>query len=166
MTSLVFRIQGDQELVEFLATTPLNVRQAVIAKMQINASMFSRYVKDEKLSGQVLNAKSGELRAGVYARVYPAQSRITLSAGVRGDVPYAGIQEYGGQTSPHMIYATKASTLAFMQEGRMRFARSVQHPGSAMPERSYMRSSLAEKSAEMTMSVNESILGVLHANRS
>jgi len=38
----------------------------------------------------------------------------------------------------------KGQALAFMVDGAQRFARSVQHPGSQIPERSYLRSSLSE----------------------
>lgn len=158
MTDVIFRQYGAQELVRALRGMPLNVRRAVLAKMQVIASDFSTYVKEDKLSGQVLNAVTGKLRAGVYAQVYSSQSRVTMSSGVRGDVPYAGIHEFGGHTSAHEISAVKANVLAYMVGGKMRFARSVQHPGSVMPERSYMRSSLRDKQESFKDVMNETIL--------
>ena len=64
-------------------------------------------------------------------------------------VAYAAIQEFGGKTSAHEITPTKAQALAFVVGGDMRFARRVQHPGSNMPERSFLRSSLAELAGEI-----------------
>lgn len=156
--SVTFRIYGAQELVAHLRTVPAAVRAAVMAKMQGEASSLSEYIKEAKLSGQVLKAVSGRLRASIYGRVYPAQNRITLSVGSRGDVPYAGIHEYGGQTSAHTILPTKGRVLAFYMGGARRFAASVNHPGSTMPERSYLRSALAEKTAAMTISVTEAVV--------
>ncbi len=71
------------------------------------------------------------------------------SVGSYGDVKYAAIQEYGGKTGAHEILPVKGKVLAFLVGGAMRFARRVEHPGSVIPERSYLRSSLDEMSAEI-----------------
>ena len=44
---------------------------------------------------------------------------------------------------------SKAQALAFVAGGALRFARKVEHPGSMIPERSYLRSSLDEMSGEI-----------------
>jgi hypothetical protein len=59
------------------------------------------------------------------------------------EVPYGAIQEYGGTTRAHLIQAKNAKALAFTVGGGLRFARRVQHPGSRIPERSFLRSALA-----------------------
>jgi hypothetical protein len=72
-------------------------------------------------------------------------------------LPYLAIQEYGGRTRPHEIFPVNATVLAFMapaklgfsgvSESGMVFAKHVNHPGSNIPERSYMRSALAMRRA-------------------
>ena len=43
----------------------------------------------------------------------------------------------------------KAQALAFVVGGAQRFARKVEHPGSVIPERSYLRSALDETSDDI-----------------
>lgn len=95
-------------------------------------------------------------------------SEVTVSKGntVSGHIsalglPYLAMHEFGGVTQPHTIAGNPL--LAFMSQGFFRgvgvgkvtfrsgamndmmFARSVQHPGSVMPERSYLRYALAQR---------------------
>lgn len=158
MSGMIFRIFGDQILVEKMRALPNRVRVAMTARMQEVASKFSAYVKEEKLSGQVLNVVSGKLRASIYARVYSGQSAVTMSTGSRGDVPYAAIHEFGGHTAAHAILPSKARVLQYMSGGVTMYARSVNHPGSVMPERSYIRSALADKSPEITAALSAAVL--------
>ena len=62
---------------------------------------------------------------------------------------YAAIQEYGGKTSAHEILPVKGDVLAFVVGGGQHFARRVEHPGSLIPERSYLRSSLDDMKDEI-----------------
>ena len=71
------------------------------------------------------------------------------TVGSFGDIKYAAIQEYGGRTAAHEILPDKASALAFIVGGAMRFARRVEHPGSIIPERAYLSVHLEEMRAEI-----------------
>ncbi len=68
-------------------------------------------------------------------------------------MPYAAIYEYGGQTAPHEIRPVNARALHFMAGGGDVFAMVVHHPGSKIPQRSYMRSSLAELRDKLLMNM-------------
>lgn len=149
MSGMIFRLYGGKELVERLRTMPARVQNALSVKLKVMASEFSEYVKQDKLSGQVLNTASGKLKSSIYARVYTSKSKVTMSTGSRGDVPYAAIHEYGGHTAAHAIFPSKARVLRYMRDGSTMYALSVMHPGSDIPERSYMRSALADKSEEI-----------------
>jgi phage gpG-like protein len=96
-----------------------------------------------------LNARSGALRDSIGTEVFSDGEDVSASVGSYGDVKYAAIQEYGGKTGAHEILPDKAKALAFLVAGAMRFARKVEHPGSVIPERSYLRSSLDEMSDEI-----------------
>ena len=62
---------------------------------------------------------------------------------------YAAIQEYGGKTSAHEILPAKGDVLAFVAGDGQHFARRIEHPGSVIPERSYLRSALEDMKDEI-----------------
>jgi phage gpG-like protein len=62
---------------------------------------------------------------------------------------YAAIHEYGGTTRAHVIEARKAKALAFQMGGQTVFFKRVNHPGSHMPERSFLRSALEENAGSI-----------------
>jgi hypothetical protein len=86
----------------------------------------------------------------------------TLSA---SGLPYLAIQEFGGVTSPHDIFPVNAAFLAFFGQasaqflpggdatGPLVFAKGVHHPGSVMPERSYLRYALATRRSAIRTAV-------------
>jgi phage gpG-like protein len=108
----------------------------------------------EKLSGGVLQLGTGALAASIGADVEIDSDVITVTVGSSG-VKYAAIQEYGGKTPAHEILPVKGQALAFVVDGVQRFARSVQHPGSQIPERSYLRSSLDEMSDQILAELSQ-----------
>jgi len=149
------RLQGSDELVQRMRTLPERARDSILLQMKAQAAEISAAIK-EKLSGPVLNAKTGRLRSGVYARVYPSDKKITLSVGVRGDVPYAAIHEYGGKTRAHEILPTKGRALKFLgEQGAAQYASKVDHPGSRMPERSYVRSTVDEQLGDIESAIED-----------
>jgi phage gpG-like protein len=83
--------------------------------------------------------------------------RLTLGATwakLSTDRPYAAIHQFGGHTRPRVIRAVKKKALAFTIQGRKLIRRSVNHPGSHMPERPFVpvyRGKLTTK-AEQKMS--------------
>ena len=94
-------------------------------------------------------SRSGALRDSIVASISADADGVVASVGSEGDVKYAAIQEYGGKTSAHEILPVKAQALAFVAGGAQRFARRVEHPGSLIPERSYLRSSLDDMRDEI-----------------
>jgi phage gpG-like protein len=123
---------------------PAALASALLAKAQALGEALVDKVRNEKLSGQVLNARSGALRDSIAAEVTSAGGTVSATVASVGDVKYAAIQEYGGKTAAHEILPSKAAALAFVEGGATRFARRVEHPGSLIPERSYLRSSVEE----------------------
>ena len=142
-------IDGDDALQARLDAFPAAVLSELAVKAQALGEALADKVRNEKLSGQVLNARSGALRDSIGAEVTSGGDEVSASVGSYGDVKYAAIQEYGGKTAAHQILPTKGNVLAFLVAGAMHFARRVEHPGSVIPERSYLRSSLEEMSADI-----------------
>jgi len=96
-------------------------------------------IRSEKLSGQVLEARTGTLRAGIAYDVADDGTAFTVSVGC--DLPYARFQEFGTSAS-HEILPRTARVLAFPWKGEPRFFKKIMHP--PLPERSFLRSALAE----------------------
>lgn len=149
---LRYEFTGTNSLIAWLRNLPpqakIRVRDVVT---DITEKIRQRVY--QKLSGPVLAAKSGFLRDQLQTEVSASNSGATGRVFISG-VVYAAIQEYGGRTRPHDILPVKAKALAFMSPAKlgisksgssaMVYAKVVHHPGSVMPERSYMRSSLVE----------------------
>lgn len=57
------------------------------------------------------------------------------SAGAGTNVVYAGIHNFGGKTKPHKIVAKHAKALKFGKT----FRKSVNHPGSNIPKREFLK---------------------------
>jgi phage gpG-like protein len=116
---------------------------------------LSAYVKDKKLSGQVLRVRTGTLRRSITHRIGGNQEKIEGVVGT--NLIYAGIHEFGGKTKPHVIEAKKAQALHFTRNGKSVFAKRVFHTGSTMPERSYLRSSLHEMAPTIKQTLNAAV---------
>jgi phage gpG-like protein len=132
-----------------LEAYPAALAAALDAKATELAAALVDVVRNDKLSGAVLNVRSGALRDSIVASVSADADGITASVGSESDVKYAAIQEYGGKTSAHEILPVKAQALAFIVNGVQHFARRVEHPGSLIPERSYLRSSLNDMQGDI-----------------
>jgi phage gpG-like protein len=146
---LIISLNGAGALDARLGDFPAALLGDIAAKAAVLADALRDKVKYDKLSGQVLHAVSGALRDSIFAEVGDQGDGVLASVGSAGDIKYAAIQEYGGKTAAHEILPAKAGALAFMAGGALHFARRVEHPGSLIPERSYVRSSLAEMTDEI-----------------
>ena len=103
----------------------------------------------------MLNARSGALRDSIALLASEQDGQIGTKIFSDGDIPYAAIQEYGGKTAAHEILPDKAQTLAFVMNGKQVFARKIQHPGSQIPERSYLRSALEEQGDDIATALTD-----------
>lgn len=153
---LTLGLAGADALDARLGALPTELLADLAAKAAALAGALADKVRNDKLSGQVLNALSGDLRASIVSEASVEANSVVGSVGSIGEVKYAAIQEYGGKTAAHEILPAKANVLAFMAGGALRFARRVKHPGSTIPERSYLRSSLAEMTAEIIAVLEQS----------
>lgn len=142
-------LDGLEETSARLDGYPAALQAALAAKADELAAALADLVKNDKLSGGVLNTRSGALGNSIAASVTADADGVLASVGSEGDVKYAAIQEYGGKTSAHEILPAKGNVLAFVVGDAPHFARRVEHPGSAIPERSYLRSALDDMKDEI-----------------
>ena len=103
---------------------------------------------DANLSGDVLQTRSGALKASVAVALDIGTDQVAASITSEG-VAYAAIQEYGGRTAAHDIVPVKAQALAFAGAGGSVFRRRVRHPGSVIPARAPFGSALEALRAEI-----------------
>jgi phage gpG-like protein len=143
------KLEGLAETSGRLDGYPAALQAALDAKATELAAALADLVRNDKLSGAVLNARSGALRDSIAATVTADADGILASVSSEGEVKYAAIQEYGGKTSAHEILPAKGEVLAFVVGEAQHFARRVEHPGSAIPERSYLRSALGDMKEEI-----------------
>ena len=136
-------ISGTPEVLAGLQSLPDRLRVELNTEMEDIVAYLAMYVVTDKLSGQVLAQRSGRLAGSVGGGV-TTDAGGTVTGTVTADAPYAGIQERGGVTKPHTILPVTGRALKFRLGDQDVFASRVKHPGSVMPERSYLRSSLVD----------------------
>lgn len=133
---------------------PDRVRRALLKKISALAVQLADRVR-RKLSGEVLNVRTGNLRASIFEDVQQTSTSVIGRVASSGDVKYAGIHEYGGTIPAHEVIPTKARALAFVMGGKQVFFRRVTIPDVQMPERSFLRSSLLEMKSQIVEGIAE-----------
>ncbi len=141
----------DADIAAALRAKAVELQGRLLAKVEAN------------LSGDVLQTRSGALKASIAAALTADASTLTVEVASSG-VPYAAIQEYGGRTAAHDIVPVKAQALAFAGLGGTAFARRVHHPGSTIPARSYLGSALEAMHDDLAGGLKAAVLDALRAS--
>jgi phage gpG-like protein len=152
-------LEGLEETNARIDGYPAAFQAALGAKAAELAAALADLVKNDKLAGGVLNSRSGALSDSIVASVTADADGVLASVGSGSDLKYAAIQEYGGKTSAHEILPAKADVLAFAVGNAQHFARKVEHPGSMIPERSYLRSALEDMKDEIVAALADTAIG-------
>lgn len=148
-------IEGLEEASARIESYPAALQAALGVKADELASALADLVKNDKLAGGVLNSRTGTLADSITASVAAGADGVLASVGSEGDVKYAAIQEYGGKTSAHEILPVKGAALAFVVGDAQHFARRVEHPGSTIPERSYLGSALEDMKDDILAALSD-----------
>ncbi len=150
---LTEKVVGLEEAIVHFEHMPRNVREALKQEVGSIGLDLAAYVKGSKLSGQVLNRKTGALASSINNVVEEQEQGVYGAVGsYKGgsrDNPegYAAVHEYGGK-SAYTILPVNGSVLSWLgADGRRHFAKKVTHPPAK--ERSFLRSSLADKRTEI-----------------
>jgi phage gpG-like protein len=148
-------LTGDQALADRLSAMPGALHDGIgRAIARLNIALQAKV--QQNLSGDVLNLRTGALRASI--TVDAGEDATGLSGRVGSDLPYAAINEFGGQTPAHDIEVRKAKALAFMLGGKLVFARHVHHPGSRIPARSFLRSALDDMAPDIAAELQDAVM--------
>ena len=143
-------LDGLDALTQRLDRLPRALGDRVAAAVERLGGVLRERVQ-RKLSGEVLQQKSGRLAASIAVDVERSGSAVSVTVG--SDAPYAAIHEYGGTIPAHAILPQSARVLAFPWRGRQRFFKRVSLPAVTLPERSFLRSALAETEPEIGAAV-------------
>ncbi len=139
-----------------LSDMPERLRDALADKATSFATALEAKVQ-QKLAGEVLNTRTGALARSIVTTIEQGTASVAVTVATDGDVKYAAIHEFGGIIPAHEIVPDKAKALAFLVGGKQAFAARVELPAVTMPERSYLRSSLAEMADEIGQGLSEAV---------
>jgi phage gpG-like protein len=179
------QIIGVEAVIAKLNLLGFGAQERVEAEVKRLGLELLRKVKEEKLSGQVLNVRTGSLRRSINMKSVVDRNQITATIGTNKN--YAAIHEFGGQTREHEILPRNAKALLFEANGRttvgvktqtgryakskaklisaaiadgsLIFSRGVHHPGSKLPMRSFLRSALDEMRGEIQRRLLAAVMG-------
>lgn len=143
-------IVGAEGIIKHLGEVPPRVLGLVRQAVEREAIRLTRYVKEQKLTGQVLKqGKTGHLRQSInYALTIQDQG---LTAQVGTNLVYARIHEYGGTVT--VREHTRRMTMAWGRKMTNPIQVSVRAHTAKYPERSYLRSSLRENEARIKAAI-------------
>ena len=151
----------DRVLRARLAELPGVVRTALVKKLTALSLKLEAHIKEDKLSGQVLNVRSGALRRSIFSTVDQSADSVVATVGSSSDVKYGRAHEYGATIHIPEIVPTKAQALHFAVGGKDIFAKRVRAHDVTLPERSFMRSGLADMKDEIQKGIKGAISDAL-----
>lgn len=142
---------GDRELITRLTVLPDRMRASLGRVVTRLAIELERNIK-LKLSGSVLNVRTGILRASIHHQIQQTASGVTATVGT--SVKYGKYQEEG---VPHSweIRPKSARALMFQVGGKTVFAQRVIHP--PLPARSFLVSTLREMTPRIKAEIDAAI---------
>lgn len=157
---------GSDAVVARFQRMPQAVRQTLSVVMKRIWLDLQASVVRTKLSGQVLKRRTGVLASSISvggpqtaSEFQETSTEITGIVGTR--VHYAAVHEYGGQKD-YVIEPSSAKALRFQMGGRTVFAKRVHH--KALPERSFLRSTLNDKSSQIKADIEAALLEAMRAS--
>lgn len=161
---ITVKLVGDRELVARLTSMPDRVKRELAKKVTVLSLRLESKIK-QKLSGDVLNVVSGNLRRSIFAKVPPSVTSTSVIGGASssGDVKYAGIHEFGGTINhpggtPYIVTEAGAQFISKAAAAGMKTPPPVTKPHPIpMPEKSFMRTSLAEMRSEIVEGLSEAV---------
>jgi len=126
----------DRAIIARLSYMPDKLRAAFLKKTYALAEKLKSKVQ-QNLTNRILKIQTGKLSRSIFEQVTNSTNEVSGRVYSSG-VPYAAIQEYGGQTKAHVIEAKNGKALAFNLGGKQVFFKHVNHPGSHIPAHRYM----------------------------
>lgn len=130
----------------------------LMAKMNRLVLLLQAKIVGEKLSGQVLQHRTGKLAGSIRVQLAKVEGDAVIAGvqGAGGPAFYGAVHEFGGR-GPYTIQPVNKKALRFMMGGKAVFAKMVRHP--ALPERSFMRSAANEMKEQIQTEIASVVQG-------
>ena len=135
---------GDRELIAKLESMPNRVHEELLKACDSLTVRITEYIRHDKLEGQVLKHKSGKLWQSIQGVTEDRGTAVYGMVFSAGDIKYPALHEYGQEVREH----TRRVTAVFGERPKFPVWANVR--AFKMPERSFMRSALADKQDEIT----------------
>jgi phage gpG-like protein len=133
----------DSRAIRKLAAIPAAIRGRLVKTMTSIGYDLTGYIQQNKLQGQVLHHRTGNLSSHVHPEFTNTETQITTRVSIDANaVPYARIHEDGGYIK---VPEVRGPLMVFESGGNTVFTRRHRAFTVNMPERSYMRSGLRER---------------------
>lgn len=152
---------GGDVLAAVLRSYGGKVQTAIVQSIGRSALRLQSEVMDNRLSGQVLNIRTGNLRRSIHQQVTSSGGLVVGE--VNTNVRYGAAHEYG--------FAGTVNVKASMRQIRQAFGRPLKSPryvqiraharNVKLPERSFLRSALRDMKPEIEADLQKSIEGAL-----
>lgn len=153
-------VVGDEKVVASMAALGPDARRRLVAAIYREGYKLQALVK-LKLSGEVLNRRSGRLRNSINLKVTEGETKITGAVGT--NVIYAAAHEYGF----HGEVSVKAHLRRNKEQMKRRLKGKAQGPQEKglttvkahlmkmnLPEKSFLRSALREMTDEILLAMS------------
>lgn len=132
---------GDREMIARLTSMSPRIRRSLRAAIERESIYEVGYVKGQKLSGQVLNRRTGTLSRSINAKTTETATGIYASIGT--NVIYGRIHELGG-----LIHRTSSRGKEFT---------------ITMPQRSFLASTLRDNADRIKKAMREAVETAVYA---
>ncbi|RKV74398.1 MAG: HK97 gp10 family phage protein [Neisseria sp.] len=152
---------GGDVLAAVLRSYGDKVQTAIVQSVGRSALRLQREVMQNRLSGQVLNVRTGNLRRSIHQQVTNTGSAVIGE--VNTNVRYGKAHEYG--------FAGTVNVKASLRQVRQAFGRPLKSPryvqvrahsrNVRLPERSFLRSALRDMKPMIETDLQKSIEGAL-----
>ncbi len=155
------RVTGAREGAARWAQLQAKLHAQLVAVVHRETLELQRAVVSAKLSGQVLHVRSGTLRRSITSHV--DESGHTIRGIVGTNVEYAHIHEYGGTLNIPEVRPVTARALHWVSAGESVFAMRARAHSVTIPERSFLRSALADRAPAIRQAVRAALLAGVRA---
>ena len=154
-----FAVTGDDRVITMLRASVPRITSGVRESIGRIVLRLTRYVKEQKLSGQVLKTRTGTLRRKINGRVSEDSVGITGTTGVK--LSYAAAHEYGldkvETVKAHLRTIKQAFGKQLASPIQVNVGQSSRH--MILPERSFLRSSLRDLRSEIFEDLDQAVAG-------
>lgn len=148
-------IIGGEQTIAKLGRLSRQGREAVRSSVQRLTLRLLAKVKSDKLTGQVLNVRTGRLRRSINQRVKTEPKGVYGLVGT--NVEYARRHEYGGRVN--VKAHTRMMRVAWGKKVRNPRKIQVRAHTVTYPERSFLRSALREMEPNIREELRKALIG-------